>query len=83
MESFHDSLQETLNTIPRRDVKFIIGDLNAKVGKIATPSTTCGKFGLGEQNERGERLVEFCSANNMLITNIATARKSGNIILTY
>ena len=40
MDSFYDSLQETLNTISCRDVKFIIGDLNAKVGKIATPNTT-------------------------------------------
>ena len=69
MESFYDSLQETVNTIPSRDVKFIIGDLNAKVGKIVTPNTTCGKFGLGEQNERGERLIESCSTNNMLLTN--------------
>ena len=69
MESFYDSLQETLNTIPCHDVKFIIGDLNAKVGKIATPNTTCGKFGLGEQNERGEKQTEFCNANNMIITN--------------
>ena len=50
-------------------VKFIIGDLNAKVGRIVTPNTDCGKFGLGKQNERGERLIEFCSTNNTLITN--------------
>ena len=64
-----DSLQETIDTIPNRDLQVIMGDMNAKVGKNSTPNKTCGCFGLGEQNECGERLIEFCSANNMLITN--------------
>ncbi|XP_042864337.1 uncharacterized protein LOC122248391 [Penaeus japonicus] len=67
INSFYDSLQETIDSIPNLQV--IMGDMNAKVGKNSTPNKTCGRFGLGEKNERGERLIEFCSANNMLITN--------------
>ena len=69
INSFYDSLQETIDTIPNRDLQVIMGHMNAKVGMNSTPNKTCGCFGLGEQNERGERLIEFCSANNMLITN--------------
>ena len=69
MESFYNSLQETVDIIPNRDVKFVMGDFNAKVGKQDTPNATCGKFGLGQQNERGEDLIDFCSSNNLTITN--------------
>ncbi|XP_042885955.1 craniofacial development protein 2-like [Penaeus japonicus] len=69
INSFYDSLQETIDSIPNRDLQVIMGDMNAKVGKNPTPNKTCGRFGLGEKNERGDRLIEFCSANNMLITN--------------
>jgi len=69
MEGFYNSLQETMDSIPNRDVKIVMGDLNAKVGKQEMPSATCGRFGLGDQNSRGEDLLEFCSSNNMVITN--------------
>ena len=46
-----------------------MGDANAKVGKIQVTSETCGVYGLGEGNERGERLIEFCSVNELMITN--------------
>ena len=47
---------------PKKDVLFIIGDWNAKVGTQQTPGVT-GKFGLGVQNEAGQRLIEFCQEN--------------------
>ena len=55
-------------TTPKKDVLFIIGDWNAKVGSQETPGIT-GKFGLGIQNEAGQRLIEFCQQNALVITN--------------
>ena len=54
---------------PKKDVLFIIGDWNAKVGSQETPGVT-GKFGLGMQNEAGQRLIEFCQENALVIANI-------------
>ena len=56
-ELFYEDLQDLLELTPKKDVLFIIGDWNAKVGSQETPE---GKFGLGVQNEAGERLIEFC-----------------------
>ena len=56
-------------TKPKKDVLFIIGDWNAKVGSQETPEVT-GKFGLGIQNEAGQRLIEFCQENALVIANI-------------
>ena len=53
---------------PQKDVLFIIGDWNAKVRSQETPGVT-GKFGLGVQNEAGQRLIEFCQENTLVITN--------------
>ena len=53
---------------PRKDVLFIIGDWNAKVGSQETPAVT-GKFGLGVQNEAGQRLIEFCQESALVIAN--------------
>ena len=53
---------------PKKDVLFIIGDWNAKVGSQATPGVT-GKFGLGIRNEAGQRLIEFCQENTLVIAN--------------
>ena len=58
VEWFYEDLQDLLEQIPKKDVLFIIGDWNAKVGSQETPGVTC-KFGLGIQNEAGQRLVEF------------------------
>ena len=52
----------------KKDVLFIIGDWNAKVGSQETPGVT-GKFGLGVQNEAGQRLIEFCQENALVIAN--------------
>ena len=59
VEQFYDDLQDLLELTPPKDVLFIIGDWNAKVGSQEIPGVT-GKFGLGVQNEAGQRLTEFC-----------------------
>ena len=58
LEWFCENLQELLELLPQKDVLFIIGDWNAKVGSQETPGVT-GKFDLGVQNEEGQRLAEF------------------------
>ena len=62
VEQFYDDLQDGLVT-SKKDVLFIIGDWNAKVGSQETPGIT-GKFGLGIRNEAGQRLIEFCQEND-------------------
>ena len=59
VEQFYEDLQGLLGLTPKKDVLFIIGDWNAKVGSQETPGVT-GKFGLGMRNEAGQRLIEFC-----------------------
>ena len=59
VEWFYEDLQDLLELTPKKDVFFIIGDWNAKVGSQETPGVT-GKFGLGMRNEAGQRLIEFC-----------------------
>ena len=59
VERFYEDLQDLLELTPCKEVLFIIGDWNAKVGSQETPGVT-GKFGLGVQNEAGQRLIEFC-----------------------
>ena len=59
VEWFYEDLQDLLELTPKKDVLFIIGDWNAKVGSQETPGVT-GKFGLGVRNEAGQRLIEFC-----------------------
>ena len=66
VELFYEDLQDLLKLTAKRDVLFIIGDWNAKVGSRETPGVT-GKFGLGVQNEAGQRLTEFCQENALVI----------------
>ena len=68
VEWFYENLQDLLELIPTKYVLFIIGDWNAKVGSQKTPGAT-GKFGLGVQNEAGQRLIEFCQENTLVIAN--------------
>ena len=68
VERFYEELQDLLELTPQKDVLFIIGDWNAKVGNQETPGVT-GKFGLGLQNEAGQRLIEFCQENTLVIAN--------------
>ena len=67
-EWFHEDLQDLLELTPQKDVLFIIGDWNAKVGSQEIPGVI-GKFGLGVQNEAGQRLTEFCQENTLVIAN--------------
>ena len=67
-ELFCEDLQDLLEVTPQKDVLFIIGDWNAKVGCQETPGVT-GKFGLGVQKEADQRLTEFCQENALVITN--------------
>ena len=68
VEWFYEDLQDFLELTPKKDVFFIIGDWNAKVGSQETPGVT-GKFGLGIRNEARQRLIEFCQENALVITN--------------
>ena len=67
-ERVYKDLQDLLKLIPKKDVLFIIGDWNVKVGSQEIPGVT-GKFGLGVQNEAGKRLTEFCQENALVIAN--------------
>ena len=68
VEWFYEDLQDLLELTPRKDVLFIIEDWTAKVGSQETPGVT-GKFGLGIKNEAGQRLIEFCQENALVIAN--------------
>ena len=68
VERLYEDLQDFLELIPKKDVLFIIGDWNAKIGSQETPGVT-GRFGLGMQNEAGQRLREFCQENALVIAN--------------
>ena len=68
VEWFYEDLQDILELTPKKDVFFIIGDWNAKVGSQETPGVT-GKFGLGVQKEAGQRLIAFCQENALVIAN--------------
>src|SRR5574340_1101507 len=66
VERFYEDLQDLLELTPKKDVLFITGDWDAKVGSQETSGVT-GKFGLGIWNEAGQRLIEFCQANALVI----------------
>ena len=68
VERFYEDLQDLIELTPKKDVLFIIGDWNAKVGSQETPGVT-GKFGLGMRKEAGQRLIEFCQENALVIAN--------------
>ena len=68
VEQFYEDLQDLLELTPKKDILFIIGDWNAKGGSEETPGVT-GKFGLGVQNEAGQKLIEFCQENPLVIAN--------------
>ena len=66
VERFYEDLQDLIKLTPQKDVLFITGDWNAKVGSQETPGVT-GKFGLGIRNEAGQILIEFCKENTLVI----------------
>ena len=68
VECLYEDLHDLLELTPQKDVLFITGDWNVKVGSQEIPGVT-GKFGLGVQNEAGQRLTEFCQGNTLVIAN--------------
>ena len=68
VERFFEDLQDLLELTPQKDVLFIVGDWNEKVRSQEIPGVT-GKFGLRVQNEAGQRLIEFCQENALVIAN--------------
>ena len=68
VEQFYEDLQHLLELTPKKDVLFIIGDWNTKVGSQEIPGIT-GKFGLGVQNKAGQSLPEVCQENTLVIAN--------------
>ena len=68
VEQFYEDMQDLLEPTPKKYVLFIIGDWNAKLGNQETPGGT-GKFGFGMRNEAGQRLIEFCQENSLVIAN--------------
>ena len=68
VERFYEDLQDLLELAPKKHILFITGDQNEKVGSQEIPGVT-GKFGLGVQNEAGQRLIEFCQENALVIAN--------------
>ena len=75
VEWFYEDLQDLLELTPKKYVLFIIGDWNTKVGSQETPGVT-GKFGLGIRNEAGQRLIEFCQENALVITNALSSNNT-------
>ena len=67
IEQFYEDLQDLLEH-PKKDVPCIMGDWSANIGSQETPGVT-GKFGLGVQNEAGQRLIDFCQENALVIAN--------------
>ena len=65
---FNEDLQDLLELTPKKDVLFIIGDWNAKLGNQEIPGVI-GKFGLGVQKKAGQRRTEFCQENTLVIAN--------------
>ena len=74
-------LQDLLELISPNNVLFILSDWNAKVGNQELPGVT-GKFGLGVQNEAGQRLTEFCQENTLVIANTLFQDRLGYVILS-
>jgi hypothetical protein len=68
VEWFYEDLLDLLELTPKNDVLFIIGDWKARVGSQEIPGII-GKFGLGVQNESGQRLIEFDQENTLVIAN--------------
>ena len=68
IEQFYEDLQDFLELTPKKDILFIIGDWNAKLGNQETPGVT-GKFGFGIRNKARQRLIEFCQENALVIAN--------------
>ena len=81
VEQFYEDLQDLLELTPKKDVVFIRGDWNAKIGSQETPGVT-GKFGLGVQNEAGQRLIEFCQEIALVTANTISKNRRADYTRT-
>ena len=82
VERFYADLQDFLDLTPKKDVLFIIGDWNAKVGSQETPGVT-GKFGLGIRNEAGQKLIEFCQENALVSKHLLPTTQEKTRLYTW
>ena len=80
VEQFYEDLQDLGELTPKKDVLFLIGDWNAKVGSQETPGVTA-KFGLGMRNEAGQRLIEVCQENALVIANSLFRQHTGRLYI--
>ena len=78
VEQFYEDLQDLLELTPKKDVLYITGDWNAKGGSQEVPGIT-GEFGLGVHNEAGQRLIEFCQENTLVIANTLFQQHKGRL----
>ena len=78
VKRFYEDLQDLLELTPKKDVFFIIGDWNAKVGSQEITGVT-GKFGLGVENETGQRLIDFCQNNALAMANTRFQQHKGRL----
>ena len=81
VKQFYEDLQELLEQTTKTDVLFIIGDWNAEVGSQEIPGVT-GKFGLGVQNEAGQRLTKFCQENTLVTANTLFQQHKRHMVIT-
>ena len=80
VEQFYEDLQDLLELTPKKDVLFMIGDRNAKVGSQEITGVT-GKLGFGVQNEAGQKLTEFCQENALVIANMLFQQHKGRLYI--
>lgn len=80
IENFYKDLKNLLNKTKTKDANIVMGDFNAKIGERSHDSVV-GKFGLGVRNARGDRLVQFCNENNLIIANVFQTTKEKTIYL--
>ncbi|ESO05752.1 hypothetical protein HELRODRAFT_77491, partial [Helobdella robusta] len=77
VETFYEQLEQTLKTLPKKNVKIVVGDWNAKIGSDNIGfEEVMGKYGVGDRNDRGERLLEFVKDRRLYVTN--TKRQNNN-----
>ena len=82
IEMFYENLQDKLNAIPKKHKKMILGDFNAKIGTEAYKNweEVCGKFSIGDINESGEKLLQFCALNKLCVTNTLYKHKHQRLV---
>lgn len=84
LDDFYSSLQEEISNVAKKDLIILMGDFNAKVGcQYQDSSGVVGKFGYGQRNDRGDRLIDFCGLNDLIITNTQFKQSKENRCWTW